>query len=143
MDETKMGITLYDVKSIDKYWVSLEKDLEIMLQWLQRRHECGTSAMCSERGIQQSLVHYALNIAQKHGFDTEKTQCVCMAVGLCFPMYGSYGIVALENYMKSHNIKYDTIELKIFCTTRETVLLHRNLMKHYTHIMKIGQIYPR
>ena len=113
MEKTAMGISLYDVKSIDEYWLRLENNLELLLVYLQDKHEYGTPYMCSERTIQRILADRAQKIAQKQGFDINKTKCICLAVGLCFPDFGSYGMSACENYMKRNNIPWNSVEIKI------------------------------
>lgn len=114
MKKTVMGISVFDVKSIDEYWLRLEKDLEnLLVRFLQGKHEFGTSYRCSERVIQTSLAYSAQKIAQKEGFDTHKTKCICLAVGLCFPEFGSYGMAACENYIIRNNIPWDSTEIKI------------------------------
>ncbi len=110
MDKT---VILMNVKSIDEYWSMLEKALEIELLFLQHKHEFGTSPMCSEMGIQTALAYSAERIAQKKGFNTHKAKCICLAVGLCFPQFGSYGIAACENYLIKNNIPWDLTEIKI------------------------------
>lgn len=108
------GINVYNVKSIDEYWLMLETDLRhLMSSFLKSRHEYGTSNMCSEYGIQLSLVNYARKIAEKQKIDVNKTICICMAVGLCFPEYGSYGMLACEKYVIEKNISLNRNEIKI------------------------------
>lgn len=104
---------MYQVKSLDEYWVRLEKSLHSMLKYLQPKHEYGTSGMCSEYGIQVVLAHSARRIAEKQGIDVHKTCCICMAVGLCFPPFGSYGMTACEKYIKNNNIPYSITDIKI------------------------------
>lgn len=114
MKETIMGISIFDVRSIDEYWLRLEKNLENYLEhFLHDKHEFGTSHMCSEGGIQTSLAYSAQKIAQEQGFDTHKTKCICLAVGLCFPDFGSYGMAACENYFMRNNIPWNSTEIKI------------------------------
>lgn len=114
MEKTVMGIVAADVKSIDEYWLRCEKDLKNFLtHFLQAKHEFGTSYMCSESEIQLSLAHSAQKIAQKEGFHEHKTICICMASGLCFPEFGSYGMAACENYIIRNNIPWNSTEIKI------------------------------
>ena len=113
MKESIMGIHLFNVKSIDEYWLHLEKNLEFLLPCLQNKHEYGTSHLCSERGIQQALAFSAQRIAEENGLNMHKTVCICLAVGLCFPEYGSYGMAAYENYIRGKNIPWNIEELKI------------------------------
>lgn len=100
MEETKFGITLYNVTSPEEYWCRLERDLETYLvRLLQGKNEYGTSELCSERGVQAALVCSARSIARQQGLDPHKTACICLAVGLCFPPFGSYGLAACRNYL--------------------------------------------
>lgn len=107
------GIHIYPVKSIDEYWIRLEKDLELLLSYLKNKHEYGTTTMCSEYGIQLALPYLAEKIAKKLNIDVHKTKCICMAVGLCFPQFGSYGLLACEKYIMEHTIALSKNDMKI------------------------------
>ena len=107
------GIKIYQVKSIDEYWCRLENSLELLMSYLKSKHEYGTSSLCSEYGVQLSLAHCAAEIAKKQNINVHKTKCICMAVGLCFPKFGSYGMAACKKYIKEKNIPLCTSELKI------------------------------
>ena len=111
--ENIFGIHLYQVKSLDEYWVRLEKNLEFQLPFLKSKHEYGTSYMCSEYGIQLALVHSAKRIAEKQKIDVHKAACICMAAGLCFPPCGSCGMAACEKYIKDHAIPWSINDIKI------------------------------
>lgn len=113
MEKTIMGIPIFAVKDTEAYWCSLEHSLEILVHYLQDKHEYGTSYMCSESGIQNSLAYYAHAIAIVQGFDAHKAKCICLAVGLCFPEFGSFGMAACENYLLKNSIPFDMKEIKI------------------------------
>ena len=118
-----MKTQIYNVRDINEYWERLDKELEILIMYmLRKRYEFGTSEMCSESGIQQSLVHYAAQIAQNEGLNVIKTRCICQAVGLCFPEYGSIGLQVIKEYLADESIddvdiktlEIDAIEKKIY-----------------------------
>ena len=93
MKESIMGIHLFNVKSIDEYWLHLEKSLEFLLPCLQNKHEYGTSHLCSERGIQQALAYSAQRIAEVNGLNMHKTvchlfSCRTLLPGIWFLWYG-------------------------------------------------------
>ena len=111
--ENSFGTSIYQAKFLDEYWERLEKSLDLMLSYLRRKHEYGTSSMCSEYGIQVALTYSARRIAEKQGIDVHKTCCICMAVGLCFPPFGSYGMAVCEKYIKNNNIPYSIKDIKI------------------------------
>lgn len=113
MEKTAMGISVFAVKDVEAYWYRLEQSLEVLIHRLQAKHEYGTPYMCSERGIQTSLACYAHAIALAQGFDARKAKCICLAAGLCFPVFGSCGMAACENYLLKNNIPFDKKELKI------------------------------
>ena len=118
-----MKTPIYNVRDINEYWERLDKELEILIMhMLRNRYEFGTSEMCSESGIQQSLVHYAAQIAQNEGLNVIKTRCICQAVGLCFPEYGSIGLQVIKEYLADkaiddvdiNTLEIDAIEKKIY-----------------------------
>lgn len=108
-----MGIPIFAVKDTEVYWLRLEHSLEILVHYLQDKHEYGMSYMGSESGIQISLAYYAHAIATAQGFDAHKAKCICLAVGLCFPDFGSFGMAACENYLLKNSILFDMKEIKI------------------------------
>ena len=60
-----MKTHIYNIRDIDEYWERLDKELDLLIRhMLRERYEYGTNEMCSEAGIQQSLVHYASKIAK-------------------------------------------------------------------------------
>ena len=102
------------VKDISKYWERRYHDTEQLLGNLQRKHEFGTSIMCSEAGIQRSCSYYAGNIARKHGADHYKTVTICRLVGLCFPKYGEYGFAAIMQYFDNRGLYFMPENLRIY-----------------------------
>ena len=142
------GINIYHVKSIDDYWTMLEKSLEYTLpHFLSRKHEYGTSIMCSEYGIQLSLLYSAERIAEKQKINLHKTRCICMATGLCFPEFGSYGMLAVEKYVTDHNIplgkselKIGAIETHISCSSIVTPQLDEALYAYYENSIAIPEV---
>lgn len=118
-----MKTQIYNVRDINEYWERLDKELEILIMHMLRdRYEYGTGVMCSESGIQQSLAHYATKIAQNEGLNVVKTRCICQAIGLCFPEYGSMGLKIIKEYLADESIddvdiktlEIDAIEKKIY-----------------------------
>ena len=118
-----MKTHIYNIRDIDEYWERLDKELDLLIRhMLRERYEYGTNELCSEAGIQQSLVHYASKIAKNEGFNVAKTRCICQAVGLCFPEYGSVGLQIIKEYLTNetidsidiNNLEIDTIEKKIY-----------------------------
>ncbi len=118
-----MKTRIYNVKDINEYWERLDKELDILIRYMLRdRYEYGTGEMCSEAGIQQSLVYYASKIAQNEGLNVAKARCICQAVGLCFPEHGSAGLQIIKEYLANetidgidvNNLEIDAIEKKIY-----------------------------
>ena len=106
-----MKTQIYNVRDINEYWERLDKELEILIMHMLRdRYEYGTDVMCSESGIQQSLAHYATKIAQNEGLNVVKTRCICQAIGLCFPEYGSIGLKIIKEYLADESI--DDVDIK-------------------------------